>query len=147
MTTDLVQVGLGLQVVLILAALAVLGAVTMGARTLNAALALLALSFVGMAIRGEHSALFAVATGVLMELRLIPRLRHKGLLEWLLVALGLCQVTLLMTHEQYTVDFWIAQGLGIAVIGFAVVAAFAPHLWRPAATLGNPGFVPPNRRV
>ncbi|HYE78436.1 MAG TPA: hypothetical protein VEI97_10645, partial [bacterium] len=115
MTTELVQVGIYVQVLLVLAAVAVLGAMAVGAKTLNAALALLALSFVGMAIRGEPAAMFAIATGVLMELRLVPRQRHKGLLEWLLVALGLCQIALLMTREQYTFDFWVAQGLGAAV--------------------------------
>jgi len=137
MTSDLAGVGTVIQLILFLAALATALAMVFGVRTMTAALALLALSFIGLAIRGEPSAIAAVAMGALMELRLMPRRRHRGLLEWLLVSLGLCQIALALTQEEYRFTFWVAQGMGFTVLVFAIIAAFAPHWWQPPA-LGGP---------
>lgn len=131
---ELTTIGWSIQILLILAGICVALAMIFGPRTMTGALACFALSFVGMAVRAEPAALIAVAMGAMMELRLPPRRRHKGLLEWLLVSVAFCQVALVLTMLP-DLRFWVAQGLGTLIHLLALVAAFAPHWWtpRPAA--------------
>lgn len=131
MPTGLVSIGWTIQICLLLAGLCATLAMVFGVRTMTLALACFALSFVGMAMRGEPAALVAVAMGAMMELRLVPRRRHRGLVEWLLVAVAMCQVALILLTPTLDVRFWIAQGLGTSVHLLAIVAAFAPHWWSP----------------
>ncbi|MEO7993362.1 MAG: hypothetical protein ABI743_03110 [bacterium] len=146
MEPSLTGIGTLVQIILILLSLCAALSMIFGLRTISTALALLALSFVGMAMRGEPAALVAVAMGVLMELRLAPRGRHRGLLEWLLVALGLCQVALILVLPM-NFTFWLAQAMGVMVLGFAVVATFAPHWYRTPLVPSSPGFLGPNQGV
>lgn len=129
MSTGLLTVGWTIQIMLFLAFICALLAMVFGVRTITLALACLALSFVGMAMRGEPAALMAVAAGAMMELRLHPAQRHRGLLEWLLVSVAMCQVALGLLTSTIDIRFWLAQGLGATVHVLALVAAFAPHLW------------------
>jgi hypothetical protein len=144
MTTGMLSVGWTIQICLILAGLCAAFAMVFGVRTMTLALACFALSFVGMAMRGEPAALVAVAMGALMELRLNPMRRHRGLVEWLLVSVALCQVALSLLTTTIDIRFWIAQGLGASIHLLALIAAFAPQWWTPRMySSGHPTYLPP----
>jgi|GEM_PF-4436385 len=144
MTTGMLSVGWTIQICLILAGLCAAFAMVFGVRTMTLALACFALSFVGMAMRGEPAALVAVSMGALMELRLNPMRRHRGLVEWLLVSVALCQVSLSLLTTTIDLRFWIAQGLGASIHLIALIAAFAPQWWTPRMYSANQSYLPPS---